>query len=579
MQHVKNAAFANRNETDAVEGVQSVNQRPRSDTGTIVLHWVTVAAFVVSLFTGVRIAADALVAPFSKFLSPILPQGEIWSWHFLSGLTLAFCMSAYTVYVIRGRLAQRNSMSKARVLTMPNAPARMRWGAVNVLLHWFIYGLIAVLTCTGVVLYLGFGGIWVTIHSIAAFIGLAYIGVHVVTHFLYGGLQQLLRLFRPSALKANGGAARPLAYALLAGLGMAGAVAAMDYATRDTLVISRVIEVPKLDGSLDDAAWSKARPVTVHTQQGVNLGGTGESTVTVRAVTDGTDAYFAFQWTDPTRSLRRVPLIKKADGWYALDEGNDRADVNKFYEDKFAAIFSNNPSLGGSGATGFGANPIAGQPATLHGRGFHYTQDGSYIDMWQWKASRGGMLGRVDDQYFGPVREATAAERSGDARYQAGYWNDPGRAYYSYNNNFERKNERKPLQLKRLPKDWQAQVAALGKYDLNPDSIDDENGRWFMTEQETEAYTPEADAKIPVGTILPGVLILGDYEGDRADVTGAAKWKDGKWTLETKRRMVTGSQYDKDFVAGRDLYLWVAVFDHTQTRHTRHARPVRVTVQ
>ena len=30
------------------------------------------------------------------------------------------------------------------------------------------------------------------------------------------------------------------------------------------------------------------------------------------------------------------------------------------------------------------------------------------MDMWQWKASRGGQLGRVDDQYFGPPRDADA---------------------------------------------------------------------------------------------------------------------------------------------------------------------------
>jgi hypothetical protein len=32
-------------------------------------------------------------------------------------------------------------------------------------------------------------------------------------------------------------------------------------------------------------------------------------------------------------------------------------------------------------------------------------------------------------------------------------------------------------------------------------------------------------------------------------------------------------------VPGHDLYMWVAVFDHTQTRHTVHSRAVRVTTQ
>jgi len=32
-------------------------------------------------------------------------------------------------------------------------------------------------------------------------------------------------------------------------------------------------------------------------------------------------------------------------------------------------------------------------------------------------------------------------------------------------------------------------------------------------------------------------------------------------------------------VPGHPLYMWVAVFDHTQTRHTVHSRPVRVVLQ
>ena len=97
-----------------------------------------------------------------------------------------------------------------------------------------------------------------------------------------------------------------------------------------------------------------------------------------------------------------------------------------------------------------------------------------------------------------------------------------------------------------------------------------------MTEAETVPYTKELDDKIPVGTVLPGVLIMGDYEGDRADLFGGAKWKDGHWTLELSRNIATGSQYDVDFVPGKDVFMWVSVFDHNQTRHTRHMRPVKV---
>jgi hypothetical protein len=41
----------------------------------------------------------------------------------------------------------------------------------------------------------------------------------------------------------------------------------------------------------------------------------------------------------------------------------------------------------------------------------------------------------------------------------------------------------------------------------------------------------------------------------------------------------TGSKYDQPFLPGRDLYIWVSVFDHTQMRHTRHPRPARLSVE
>ena len=47
----------------------------------------------------------------------------------------------------------------------------------------------------------------------------------------------------------------------------------------------------------------------------------------------------------------------------------------------------------------------------------------------------------------------------------------------------------------------------------------------------------------------------------------------------TSRALNTGSKYDQPFLPGYDLYIWVAVFDHTQTRHTRHPRPVRLAVE
>ena len=553
---------------------------PRTDIATLTLHWVTALAFIVSLFTGIRIAADALVAPVSKWLTPILPQGEIWSWHILSGLTLMFAATAYVAYVIRSGLTQRNAVKKTRVLLMP-APPPMKWAAVNVILHWFVYGLVVFMFVTGTMLYLGRGGWWVYLHSTVAFVGLAYIFVHVVAHYMYGGWWQIFRIFKPARLVITRAVrSKPVLAAVVIGIVAAAAIASLDLTTRDTLVIRKVATAPQPGRLLDDPVWKNIAPVKIHTQQGVNLGGTGESLVEVRAVHDGSNVYFAFRWEDPSRSVRRLPLIKKEDGWHHIGTNPYIDDVSDFYEDKFAVIFSPVDGFGNAGIAHFGNKPIADKPGSRNGRGLHFT-DGAMIDMWQWKPSRGGLLGRVDDQYIEPAREPTAAEASKVARYQGGYWGDPGNAYYVYNFAALKPEEYKggPVEIKKLPKDLDALKKAMGKWDPNPDSSVDEGSAWWMFEKDTVPYSKEADAKIPVGTIIPGVLIIGDYSGDRADVKGSAHWQDGHWTLVTSRKLKTGNKYDQDFTPGRDLFLFVAVFDHTQTRHSRHQRGVRVVVQ
>ena len=74
----------------AFESVSAPATKPhsRTDTGTIVLHWISAIAVLTSIATGLRIASDAPVAPISQFLSPILPQGEIWkrNWEIVTAM-------------------------------------------------------------------------------------------------------------------------------------------------------------------------------------------------------------------------------------------------------------------------------------------------------------------------------------------------------------------------------------------------------------------------------------------------------------------------------------------------------------
>ena len=68
---------------------------------------------------------------------------------------------------------------------------------------------------------------------------------------------------------------------------------------------------------------------------------------------------------------------------------------------------------------------------------------------------------------------------------------------------------------------------------------------------------------------MPGLLIQGNHEGDRANLRRAPSGRTATGQhVELSRALETESEYDHDFAPGRDLYMWLNVFDHTQIRHT-----------
>lgn len=549
----------------------------RSDLGTILLHWTLVVAIFVSLFTGLRLSSDAEHSWFAKLLEPILPQGEIWTWHYVSAIFVLALIFSYAAYMSLARLKRRISSKKMVVLTLPASP-KLRIAAINVAAYWVLFASILTLTATGIMLYLGYGGIWVTVHYVSALVVLTYIFAHVVLHYWYGGLAQLLRLFRPQPLRRFPGmGTRPLAKAAILGAVILAGLVGLDAWTRGDLVVAQGKVLPVLDGKLEDPVWQNAQPAFVVTQQGVGLNGTGQSTVEIRAAQVGDKIAFAFRWDDGTRSLKRHPLIKKDDGWYMLNNRADVSDETAYYEDKFSVAFSKTDAFGGGKSTHMGPKPLGDKPAALHGRGLHYTTDGSLIDVWQWKAARGGMLGKVDDMWFGTPLEPNEAQVAGKKRYSAGYGADEGKSFYVYNykKGAAGTGYDSPIQVKRLPVDYRSTVERMGAIDLDIEATDDPGSQWWMFEDESVPYSEEKDAEIPVGTVIPGVLILGEYLGSRADLNGGARWEDGYWTLEVIRDTDTGNGQDLPIEDG--LFVWVSVFDHNQTRHTRHSRPVRLT--
>ena len=290
--------------------------------------------------------------------------------------------------------------------------------------------------------------------------------------------------------------------------------------------------------------------------------------------------YFLFAWDDPTRSLKQLPLLKTPDGWKLLHRGYEAGEERAYSEDKFAVLLTKiNATLAGDHTFHAGPEPLPGKPRTLSGHGLHYTdQLGVFVDVWEWKATSTNVVGFMDDDHFGPPVEATSEQLEGKFPYRGGFAVDPGTA--GYKDNFEQEESNaynKVVTPRRVPKDIATTTAALGKVDLDPNHGESDGAKWFMTEEESTPYSRELNAKIPVGTVVPGVIVSGTYSGDRADVRCAARWAAGRWALEVTRRLDTGSRYDIPITTG--TFMRVAAFDHTQIGHTRHVRPIRLEVE
>jgi hypothetical protein len=259
--------------------------------------------------------------------------------------------------------------------------------------------------------------------------------------------------------------------------------------------------------------------------------------------------------------------VKTDSGWKLLHSNYFANDENEFYEDKFAVMLARSPVAGG-GTVRLGPKPLADKPGPDNGLGLHATEDGSLADVWHWKSVRSGALNQIDDNHFGPPLPAKPG------RYTGGYGQDPKSAG-GFDQNFERIPGREQVRIKYLPRDLAALKTRMGRFE--PDTEKSDTGFYSMALANVVPWSAERDAQIPVGTVIPSVVYDKPFAGDRGDVAAYAQWKDGHWTLEVSRLLDTGSKFDQPIVTG--MFLWVAVFDHNQVRHTRHIHPLKLALQ
>jgi hypothetical protein len=270
--------------------------------------------------------------------------------------------------------------------------------------------------------------------------------------------------------------------------------------------------------------------------------------------------------------------VKRHDGWYVAQSGHDIGDENELHEDKLAVLFARSALHLIGAAIHLARTPLADKPPSLGGRGLHYTPDGSIADVWQWRASHGGPSGHIDNCHFGGPAEPTRAQADGRERYAGGFALDAGPLAYLDNFNPEPPGGYlAPVQPRRLPKHPAAMTAAMGRIQDDADQSESEGARWWMSEEESAPYAKSADAAIQVGTVIPGVIMRSAAQNDATAVRGVARWAAGRWVLEVARRLDTGGKWDLAIASG--LLMWVAAFDHSETRHTWHIRPLQLEVE
>ena len=584
----------------------SMRSSLRTDIGTVLVHLALVVSFIVTLGTGLRIASDDPDAAWLSILDPILPMEQLWFRHLIAGVAMGGTLAGYAVYVLKARLTARIRFDVGR------AKAIWRGGqtgvsALNVVVVWLLLIGLTLEIVTGVVIFWDGGQSLIALHHWVSWLCLACVVAHIGLQVAYGGVRYALKIFRPGRLRIappppdlaellaeelrrrtspplDHGAsssqepslhAHPLATGFAVALVVAGIACGSETLTRPVLTVVAITksEAPIVDGDVSDPVWSKAHPVSVMATQGGDFGGTHQSRIEIRALHDEEFAYFVFTWDDPTRSLKHHPLVKTRDGWRVASSRPDLADEDVYHEDKFAVLLSPSafPIIGA--AIHLSVRPLEGKPAGSTGRGLHYTLDGSILDVWQWRASHEGADGHIDNCHFGGPGEASDAASTGP--YSGGFALDP--ASPRYETNVAGLTASKGIHPRRLPKDLVAMTQAMGRMSDATNESESENARWWMTAGESTPFTADADAAIPVGTVIPGVIVLEKREGENNEIIGFGRWAAGRWTLEVVRRLKTQSRYDVELKTG--VLMWVAAFDHSEKRHARHLRPFRLKVE
>ena len=520
------------------------------------MHTALIIIVIANLLTGLRIAA--VHRPEVMTFSAFLPQGSLHALHF----TLGVCLFTLSLVYILYRFYARRILQQTKHVKKQN-----QYHKFIILLGHTCLGL---LLLSAGCLYLGIfpSNLSLNIHYFSAVMLLVYIPLHAGSYFVQYGKKVFSSIFI-TAEKVDKATLIFMLGSIILGLVIFFFLAKK---SPQALIVHPIAisEYIKIDGYANEKIWAGIKPHVVHTFGGENFNN-GSTDIRIKVVQNEIEAFFNISWDDTSQSMSHLPLHKTKKGWQVLENGFYHFDEKTYYEDKFAVIISNNCDFAAAGTAHLGPKPLADKPANWHGKGYHYTSDKNssdqadikqnIVDLWQWKAVRTNNMILMDDNFIGEPSKVHEGKR----RYTAGYQKDAKESgAYIMNWQWYKPNGVVP---KRIPKDTSL-MQMIG------DNVVDDKLSPVLPWDDTKPYSAEHDT-FAVGTTLSSVLYRSNrFEGDRADVRAFAQWHDGQWSLELSRKLVTTSQYD--IPLQEDVCLWFAAFDHSQTAHTRHVRPLQL---
>lgn len=304
----------------------------------------------------------------------------------------------------------------------------------------------------------------------------------------------------------------------------------------NTVRSSRTTTAPAIDGDGTDAVWRTALPLKVNLEFGNNPG-----EVVIRSVHTSTHLYFQVQWNDPTFSLPSSS--------YTYDDGAGEWQRNDGLEDMVNLMWDIK-------TTGF--ENIGCQAKCHIGKDWSYLDNqGDVADLWHVMASR-SMAATAAEQLTAPTvvdYEATSGAFrllgfGDDTKVvydpdegqfpTGGRMGDEGDAPFAENTNA---TGGAPLYMEDGPEDWlDAMVLSSAEVGAGETIVADPSDPGY-DQGDVEAAWALYDA---LGASVPE-FILSEPTGSREDLVSGATWRDGVWTVETARALVTGNADDVQF--------------------------------